>query len=97
MPLPYTEGAFDLLVFADIIEHVARPLDVLVRWLPLLNDNGYVVASLPNIRHFTVSLPLLLLGQWDYQDRGILDESHLRFFTRRSARKLFDDAGLSIG
>ena len=96
MDLPYSYEYFDTLIFADILEHVAYPLDTLRRWLPLLKANGCVLISLPNVRHFTVTIPLIFFGKWEYSDRGILDRTHLRFFTRESARKLIYDAGLQI-
>jgi 2-polyprenyl-3-methyl-5-hydroxy-6-metoxy-1,4-benzoquinol methylase len=96
MPLPYDAGSFDVLIFADILEHVSRPLECLVRWLPLLDEGGRVVVSLPNVRHFTVTLPLVMQGRWTYTERGILDETHLRFFTKESAIKLLADADLEV-
>ena len=96
MDLPYANKSFDTLIFADILEHLVHPLDTLRRWLPLLKENGCVVISLPNVRHFTVTIPLIFYGKWEYSDRGILDRTHLRFFTLESARKLICDAGLKI-
>lgn len=96
MPIPYEDGLFDLIIFADILEHLPAPLSVLRRWLPTLEKHGRVVVSLPNVRHFTVTLPLIVQGRWDYAERGILDETHLRFFTRQSSQKLIADAGLII-
>lgn len=96
MHIPYEDGLFDLIIFADILEHLPTPLAVLRRWLPTLRKHGRVVVSLPNVRHFTVTLPLIVQGQWNYADRGILDETHLRFFTRQSSEKLIADAGLTV-
>ena len=55
-----------------------------------------LIASIPNVRSLKVLAPLLFLGRWDYQDEGILDQTHLRFFTRSSAIRLFESSGLKI-
>ncbi|MDD2751982.1 MAG: class I SAM-dependent methyltransferase [Candidatus Omnitrophica bacterium] len=86
-------GKFDYILFADVLEHLRDPLEVLRRILPLLKDNGTVLLSVPNIAHFYVRLSLLL-GRWDYAKRGILDKTHLRFFTRSSLLGLIKEAGI---
>ncbi len=62
----------------------------------MLSADGVVVASLPNIRHFTTIRTLLFQGYWPYRDRGIHDRTHLRFFTLRNIRELFASSGLTI-
>jgi len=96
MNIPFKRDTFDILIFADVLEHMFNPFQVLKRWLSVLKYDGHVIISLPNVRHFTVTFALLLSGKWEYSDRGILDETHLRFFTKSSCRKLLDNAGLSI-
>lgn len=96
MPLPYDDGTFDTMIMADVLEHLPDPERVVRRWLRLLCNGGRVVVSLPNVRHFSVTLPLLFNGRWEYRDRGILDRTHLRFFTRASARSLLVRSGLRI-
>ena len=86
---------FDLILFADVLEHVADPLAVLGRLLGYLADDGHVLVSLPNVAAWTVRLGLLA-GRFDYRPSGILDDTHLRFFTRGSARRLLEDAGLEV-
>lgn len=88
-------GAYDVIVFADVIEHLREPDDALRRLVAYLGPDGRVLASIPNIAHWSIRWRLLA-GRWDYQDRGILDRTHLRFFTRRTATALFRSAGLSI-
>lgn len=87
--------SFDAVVFGDVLEHVREPLDVLRRSRPLLVEGGSVVASIPNIAHGSVRLALMQ-GRFDYQPLGLLDSTHLRFFTRDSLEKLFRDAGLVV-
>ena len=86
---------FDLILLADVLEHVADPLSVLKRLLGHLAEDGHVIASLPNVAAWTVRLGLLA-GRFDYRPSGILDDSHLRFFTRETARRLLEDAGLEV-
>lgn len=87
------EGPFDVVVLGDVLEHVRRPAEVLADLVALLGDDGRFVISLPNVAHQDVRL-MLLGGQWDYQWDGLLDETHLRWFTRASIRRLLDECGL---
>ena len=59
-----------------------------------LADGGKLIVSLPNVRHYSVVLPLLFGGRWDYADAGLLDRTHLRFFTRDSAQRLLSHTRL---
>src|SRR2546430_4821304 len=93
--IPLGEGPFDVIVYGDVLEHLVDPLRVLVELDRSLGPNGVVIISVPNIAHLWIRL-LLLVGRFDYLDRGILDQSHLRFFTERSLRAMLADAGLSI-
>lgn len=86
---------FDVIVAADVLEHLRDPLGVLRRLRPFLSDDGAFVLSLPNVAHGSVRLALLG-GQFDYQEIGLLDRTHLHFFTRRSIEQLLDDAELGI-
>ncbi len=89
------EGSFDAIVFGDVLEHLSDPAAVLARMTRALAPGGLVVVSVPNVAHLWVRLNLLL-GRWEYQDRGILDRTHLRFFTRRSLGRLLGEAGLAL-
>jgi 2-polyprenyl-3-methyl-5-hydroxy-6-metoxy-1,4-benzoquinol methylase len=93
--IPVGEGPFDVIVYGDVLEHLVDPLRVLVELDRTLAPGGFVVISVPNIAHLWIRL-LLLFGRFDYLDRGILDHSHLRFFTERSLRAMLADAGLLI-
>jgi 2-polyprenyl-3-methyl-5-hydroxy-6-metoxy-1,4-benzoquinol methylase len=89
------EGSFDVIVFGDVLEHLKDPLGTLKRLKAALQPEGYVVASLPNVAHGSVRLALLK-GMFRYRPLGLLDETHLRFFTRESVEQLFEDAGFMI-
>lgn len=86
---------FDVLIFADVLEHLPWPLGILRRYLGWLKDGGTVIVSLPNVGLWSVRLAHLL-GRWEYEETGVLDYTHLRFFTRRSARWLLEEASLEI-
>ncbi len=88
-------GSFDAIVFADLLEHLADPQAALAHARRLLAPGGVVVASLPNVRHWSV-LRQLLEGDFRYEAAGILDRTHLRFFTRKSAQRLFAAAGFAV-
>jgi 2-polyprenyl-3-methyl-5-hydroxy-6-metoxy-1,4-benzoquinol methylase len=89
-------ASFDVVNFGDILEHLRFPAEVLSGVKPLLREGGYVTISLPNIAHGDVRLALLD-GNFTYRDNGILDDSHLRFFTRDNVEKLLNDAGIVLG
>jgi 2-polyprenyl-3-methyl-5-hydroxy-6-metoxy-1,4-benzoquinol methylase len=93
--IPEVQGPFDAILYGDVLEHLIDPLRVLVELDRSLAPDGFVIISVPNIAHLYIRL-LLLLGRFDYIDRGILDNTHLRFFTARSLRALLADAGLVI-
>lgn len=91
------EGAtFDGVVFNDVLEHMPDPHRAVQAARGLLAPGGWIVASIPNVRHLRVVSELLLRGRWDYADSGILDHTHLRFFTRATIRELFEQTGLGI-
>lgn len=96
MELPVEPGSIDLLLCLDVLEHLVDPWETLRRLTTLLSPNGVLVASLPNVRNYRVLLPLMLKGRWDYQDSGIMDRTHLRFFTRATAIELIESSGLSV-
>ncbi len=75
--LPEVDGPFDAIVYGDVLEHLVDPLSVLVELNRELAEDGFVIISVPNIAHLYIRL-LLLLGRFDYIDRGILDSTHLR-------------------
>jgi spore maturation protein CgeB/tetratricopeptide (TPR) repeat protein len=95
MDIPYSPSAFDCIIFADVLEHLVNPLDVLKKMSKLLKKDGTVIMSIPNVQFYGV-VHQLIEGNWTYQKEGILDETHLRFFTFKEIEKLVKEAGLSI-
>jgi 2-polyprenyl-3-methyl-5-hydroxy-6-metoxy-1,4-benzoquinol methylase len=96
MDLPFVEGQFDAMIFGDVLEHLVDPWRVLEKLVTFLKPQGLVIASLPNVRNWRVLLPLLFLGRWDYKELGVMDRTHLRFFTRDGMIKLFHGSNLEI-
>lgn len=86
---------FDVIVLADVLEHMPRPDIALLHIREMLAAGGRVVASIPNIAHLAVRLQLLV-GKFDYTERGPLDRTHLRFYTKKTVLQLFHDAGYEV-
>lgn len=84
---------FDVIVFADVLEHFVHPEDVLSQARALLVPGGRIVISIPNVSHLSVRLQLLM-GSFNYTDRGILDRTHLHFYTKKTLTKMIVGAGL---
>jgi 2-polyprenyl-3-methyl-5-hydroxy-6-metoxy-1,4-benzoquinol methylase len=87
---------FDCVVFNDVLEHLVDPEDALRRCRDHLADDGVIVASIPNILFFYEITKILLDEDWQYSEHGILDKTHLRFFTRKSIVRLFQTAGYRV-
>ena len=85
----------DAIVLADVLEHLRNPKAVLQLVRAALKDDGHVFISVPNIANITVRLGLLF-GIFEYRDRGILDDTHLRFYTKRTIRREIENAGFRI-
>ncbi|HEX3550161.1 MAG TPA: methyltransferase domain-containing protein [Candidatus Elarobacter sp.] len=86
---------FDVVVFADVLEHLREPWRVLESARAVLNDGGFVVASVPNVAHAAVRVAIFS-GTMPYVTLGILDETHLRFFTREGVEALFEESGFRL-
>lgn len=89
------DRAFDLILLQDVLEHLRAPEQMLEDCKRHLKPHGRVIVSVPNVANVTVRLSLLL-GRFEYRPRGILDRTHLRFFTRNSARRLLEAAGYEV-
>lgn len=85
----------EAMIFGDVLEHTADPVRVLHMAAEHLGDDGIVIISMPNIAHFRVRLRLLA-GRFDYEEWGIMDRTHLRFFTLASARKMLRSSGFQV-
>lgn len=86
---------FDAILLGDVLEHMVEPQQMLRALRTFLKPGGIVVISLPNVAHYTIRWKLLM-GKWEMQESGILDRTHLRFFTRKTMRALIEGAGYQI-
>ena len=81
---------FDCILFADVLEHLVDPWKVADVARGLLRSGGTIIISTPNIRNYSILKRLVFDGEWEYEQEGILDRTHLRFFTAKSIRALFE-------
>ena len=86
---------YDVIVFADVLEHFVDPPFVLKLATEKLKPSGQIIISIPNVAHFSVRLQLLL-GSFNYTDRGILDRTHLHFYTKRSLKEMITLSDLCV-
>lgn len=91
----FEPGSIDLVFFPDVLEHLYDPWNVLVRLKPFLASGAQVLASIPNVRNFWL-MNQLISGKWNYSEDGLLDVTHIRFFTKKSAIELFEQTGYRI-
>jgi 2-polyprenyl-3-methyl-5-hydroxy-6-metoxy-1,4-benzoquinol methylase len=89
------ERGFDVVLLADVLEHLVMPDETLLKLRAVLNSDGILVISLPNVVHWVTRLKILF-GQFNYEPWGTLDHTHLRFFTTKTARALIEAAGYRI-
>ena len=89
------EARFDRVILADVLEHLTAPERVLAEASALLRPRGAILVSIPNISHIDVVLALVH-DRWDYRDSGLLDRTHIHFFTESSFRKLADSVPLAV-
>jgi len=92
----FEEGYFDIIIFADVLEHLIDPWAVLKKMRKYLRAGGYILVSVPNIRYYRILLNIIFKGEFKYTDFGILDAAHLRFFTFKMLRIYLQDAGFRI-
>lgn len=95
LELPFDPGYFDCILCADVLEHTKDPWIVLRKLGRHLHPCGVLIASIPNLRHL-VPLLKILFDRFEYEGSGVLDRSHLRFFTLHTIRTMFQDTGYTI-
>ena len=91
-----SDKRFDVIFFNDVLEHMPNPEDALLALKPYLSAEGRVIASIPNILYYPVMRELLLEQDFRYRDFGVLDNTHLRFFTRKSMTRMFEECGYKV-
>ncbi|MCO4850556.1 class I SAM-dependent methyltransferase [Bacillus vallismortis] len=95
LKLPFQKNTFDHIIFGDVLEHLEDPWAVLSNLKPYVKETGSILASIPNIGHISI-FESLLSGKWTYTQAGLLDKTHLRFFTLQEIRKMFHETGYKI-
>ena len=95
LDLPYDENYFDIILFPDVLEHLVDPWETLRKMKKYLKKDGNIISSIPNIMYIQ-NLVDLIRGNFNYVDAGILDKTHLRFFTLAEIQKLFDSTGYNL-
>ena len=90
------DNYFDAIYFNDVLEHLVDPYTVLERIKSKLSTNGVVISSIPNIRYHNVFIKLVVKKEFEYQSFGVLDKTHLRFFTKKSIYNMFTNLGYDV-
>ena len=94
--LPFENNFFDVVVMGDVLEHLVNPINSLNKIHPLLKENGEILITVPNIKHWKVVSKLIFNDSWQYEDWGILDYTHMRFFTKKSIKNIIVNQNYSI-
>lgn len=96
LELPLAKEHFDYILMGDVLEHLIDPWQCLKSLKDYLKPGGSVIASIPNVNHVKVIANLIFKGQWEYQNGGLLDRTHLRFFTRTSIISMLIECGYNL-
>ena len=94
--IDFQSNKFDCIFFNDVLEHLIDPYSALNYAKNLLKPHGYIISSIPNVLHFANIWDILMSMDWKYKQSGIMDETHLRFFTKKSIKRMFDLCGLNV-
>ncbi len=94
--LPFEQGQFDLIICADVLEHLIDPWEALRNLKKLLVPDGHLLVSMPNLRYAPVLYNILIRGLFRYKISGVLDYTHLRFFTLSTMKELIEESGFEI-
>jgi 2-polyprenyl-3-methyl-5-hydroxy-6-metoxy-1,4-benzoquinol methylase len=94
--LPFEPNFFDVIVMGDVLEHLISPIPALEKLLVVLKSGGHIYITVPNIRYWRVVCNLVFRDRWDYASWGILDYTHLRFFTKSSIVKHLQQSGIKV-
>lgn len=95
LELPWPPGTFDALILSEILEHLIDPWAALRKIRPLMKPGGLVFASSPNVAHYRV-ITMLLRGDWSLTDVGVMDRTHLRWFTPKTYTAMFESCGYTV-
>jgi 2-polyprenyl-3-methyl-5-hydroxy-6-metoxy-1,4-benzoquinol methylase len=94
--LPFEKSSFDIIIMGDVLEHLINTISSLKKLHFFLKENGRILISVPNVRHWKIMLKLLFQDSWKYEPSGILDYTHMRFFTKKSLLALLKDNDINV-
>ncbi len=92
----YHDEYFDYVVFGDVLEHLHEPVQVLRKIYPCIKKDGHIIVSMPNVKHWSVILPLLREDKFTYEDAGILDRTHLKMYTGTEIKRLITESDFNV-
>ncbi len=90
--LPEYENYFDVILLPDVLEHLIEPQDALEKVHKYLNNEGQVIVSMPNIRHYSAFVKIFIKGDFSYEESGIFDYTHRRFYCKKNIKELLESA-----
>ncbi|GEP50034.1 hypothetical protein FNO01nite_07060 [Flavobacterium noncentrifugens] len=96
LDFPEYTNYFDLIMLPDVLEHVFEPGRILQKLKTYLKDDGEMIISMPNIRHYSALNKIFLKGNFQYEESGIFDYTHMRFYCREDMRSLFESNGFQV-
>ena len=96
LDLPFENNFFDIVIMGDVLEHLVDPVRSIHKILPLINNQGKILITVPNVRNWRVVKSLVFNDNWQYEDWGILDYTHMRFFTKKSLQSLLLKQNIEI-
>lgn len=94
--IPYEKNFFDVILCVDVLEHLVDPYSTISRLKDNLKEDGVFIASIPNVRKLSILYTIFLKGDFKYAESGILDKTHLRFFTKKNMIELFENNGYTL-
>ena len=96
MDFPFADVKFDAIILGDVLEHLIDPYTLVNKLKKYLTDDGAIISSIPNIREYRTMKKIFFKGDFKYTDSGILDKTHLRFFTKKNMIELFENNGYVV-
>jgi 2-polyprenyl-3-methyl-5-hydroxy-6-metoxy-1,4-benzoquinol methylase len=94
--LPEYQNHFDLILLPDVLEHLIEPKIVLEKIKSYLNEEGQIILSMPNIRHYSALYKIFLKGDFRYEESGVFDYTHMRFYCRKNIQELLETSGYKV-
>jgi O-antigen biosynthesis protein len=96
LDIPYDNNQFDYIIMGDVLEHLINPMGTINKIIKLLKPGGKILITVPNVRHWSILISLIFKDKWKYESWGLLDYTHLRFFTKKSLQEMLNDSGFNL-